>query len=174
MHQALKRPSDERLVPFAVTAALVRGMTIAPRVQVFTQLSCASIYQDYNLPHSHTHDSPLAPASYPRYNLTDVGAPVEEDGGYILIPSSATPLGWLSSAQPAPDRCHADPAVQSRAARLQTTFMIITVSRSCPRIVLHNELRTRVSPLPSPTAGGATLARNTEGCVCSRSARSDC
>ncbi|TEB34790.1 hypothetical protein FA13DRAFT_1505816 [Coprinellus micaceus] len=36
------RPRPLWLVPFAILAALVRGMTLAPRVEVYTQLACLS------------------------------------------------------------------------------------------------------------------------------------
>ncbi|KAF6759966.1 hypothetical protein DFP72DRAFT_1063697 [Ephemerocybe angulata] len=38
------RPRPLWLVPFAIVAALVRGMTLAPRVEVYTQLACYSLY----------------------------------------------------------------------------------------------------------------------------------
>ena len=93
-----------------------RGMTIAPRVEVFTQLSCNSVYghTDYN----HTrHD--LVTTSYSFH--------ISEDGN-VLRP-------FIDSDEDDNDddpmriptkRCLDDPAVQSGAARIQmymTTIM---------------------------------------------------
>ncbi|KAG9088767.1 hypothetical protein FS749_001921, partial [Ceratobasidium sp. UAMH 11750] len=35
-----RRPSPRLLVPFALATALCRGMTLAPRVEVFTRIAC--------------------------------------------------------------------------------------------------------------------------------------
>ncbi|KAF9485211.1 MFS general substrate transporter [Pholiota conissans] len=46
------------LVPFAVLASLVRGMTLAPRVEVFTQLSCNRLHGGHNWNHTQTIPAP--------------------------------------------------------------------------------------------------------------------
>jgi MFS family permease len=97
-------------------------MTLAPRVEVFTQLACGTLHSHYN----HTailsgltmqsadtlHDnsdisfySPLAP-----YTMVSLGAAYGNDDGDDdprVLPSK---------------RCTSDPAVQAAAARLQTVM----------------------------------------------------
>lgn len=78
------------LIPFAILTSLQRSLTVAPRVEVFTQLACAQIYQHQP---SSLHDS------FPVVVLDD------QDDDPRRLPSS---------------RCLSDPAVQSRSARLQS------------------------------------------------------
>ncbi|KAJ7170723.1 hypothetical protein C8R43DRAFT_980730 [Mycena crocata] len=117
------------LVPFAVTAALVRGMTLAPRIEVFTQLSCSRLHHSYN----HTAATatwleatsvmptyaplyfgldPLGPQFNPAPNHAVSDEPWDDDDTGDDDPTR------LPSA-----RCMADPAVQAGAARLQTIFV---------------------------------------------------
>ncbi|KAJ3824680.1 major facilitator superfamily domain-containing protein [Lentinula raphanica] len=53
------------LVPFAITASLVRGMTMAPRVEVFTQLACASMHHHIR----HTYNSNNSTSNFQSHNL---------------------------------------------------------------------------------------------------------
>ncbi|KAJ7664699.1 major facilitator superfamily domain-containing protein [Mycena rosella] len=101
------------LVPFAITAALVRGMTLAPRVEVFTQLACSRVHHSYN----HTANTVLEAsfhygsdsAAVPLRFLDPIGEPWDNDGS-----DNPTQL-------PSP-RCASDPAVQASAARVQTMY----------------------------------------------------
>ncbi|KAG2070750.1 hypothetical protein BDR04DRAFT_1099407 [Suillus decipiens] len=110
------------LVPFALIASLTRGMTLASRVEVFTQLSCHSLYEDYN----HTrmvpghHDTPFNSSHY-------VVAPVEPRLISVhLVPSPIHNSGKIQNGDDEDPRvipnkkCISDPAVQAGAARLQT------------------------------------------------------
>ncbi|KAL1742863.1 major facilitator superfamily domain-containing protein [Schizophyllum fasciatum] len=114
------RPRPLWLVPFALTAAISRGMTLAPRVQVFTQLSCNTIlHQD-----SSSLDS-LALSAYPSVqNNTPSYAPLFPFDAHspervIFLDSSDVDV---SSAAPR-SFCTSDPRVQRGAARMQTTMM---------------------------------------------------
>lgn len=82
-------------------------MTLAPRVQVFTQLSCNQLY------HHQSHNLPID------YSLPPVSDNIYADttGSYHLL--SFDPLSHV----PPGNTCASDPAVQSRAARLQTIMM---------------------------------------------------
>ncbi|KAG1883390.1 hypothetical protein F4604DRAFT_1535448, partial [Suillus subluteus] len=110
------------LVPFALIASLTRGMTLASRVEVFTQLSCHSVYEHYNhtsvihTPFNSSHDvvDPVEPhlisvhlASSPvlTSGKTQENGDADEDDDPRMIPSK---------------KCVSDPAVQAGAARLQT------------------------------------------------------
>ncbi|KAJ7723459.1 major facilitator superfamily domain-containing protein [Mycena maculata] len=99
------------IVPFAITASLVRGMTLAPRVEVFTQLSCSRLHPNH---YNHTTNTLLETPFY--YGSLEPGrpftAPVEgpwnnDDDDPRQIPSR---------------RCTSDPAVTAGAARIQTMF----------------------------------------------------
>ncbi|KAJ7929072.1 major facilitator superfamily domain-containing protein [Mycena leptocephala] len=100
------------LVPFAIAAALIRGMTLSSRVEVYTQLSCSRLHHNYNtstlLEAPFHYDSPQ-PAS-----ITLIfDEPRDGDGNGEEHP------GQLPSP-----RCLSDPAVQAGAARIQTMFTI--------------------------------------------------
>jgi hypothetical protein len=75
-------------------------MTLAPRVQVYTQLACQAVY----------HHSPLSsnlPSTTPSFaNISSVSI-------------------FTSLAAPHQDPCKADPAVQAKAASLQMLYMLI-------------------------------------------------
>ncbi|KAJ6516390.1 major facilitator superfamily domain-containing protein [Mycena sanguinolenta] len=98
-----------RLVPFAIAAALIRGMTLSSRVEVYTQLSCSHIYHKSNM----TGPAPEAPFYYPApqpslitfYNPIDTWNETDSD----QLPSR---------------QCISDPAVQAGAARIQTLISI--------------------------------------------------
>ncbi|KAJ7101611.1 major facilitator superfamily domain-containing protein [Mycena crocata] len=99
------------LVPFAIIAALVRGMTLAPRVEVFTQLSCSRLHHNYN----HTTSTLLgAPFHYgsPQPVALRFTDPIEDPWD-----SDGDDPRQVPSAQ-----CMSDPAVQAGAARIQTIF----------------------------------------------------
>ncbi|KAF8656267.1 hypothetical protein AX16_002703 [Volvariella volvacea WC 439] len=135
------------LVPFAITAALVRGMTLAPRVEVFTQLSCYRLHGHPNYNHSTT--SPIAsnPTLRPLYTVLDPLAPHPHpewqsrhydtnDSKLVLV--SFSPLqgdGGYGEDEDDPRRlpsakCVSDAEVQSGAAQLQTMMTVIMGSLS--------------------------------------------
>ena len=101
-------------------------MTLAPRVEVFTQLACQSVLgRDINYNHTHTHhahslradistsqEGPDIPEIIPAFILSKFDQD-SDDGGIN------EPLGFP------PERCSKDPQVQSVAARLQTTVVIV-------------------------------------------------
>ncbi|KAJ3500851.1 hypothetical protein NLJ89_g9607 [Agrocybe chaxingu] len=128
------------LVPFAVTAALVRGMTLAPRVGVLTQLACTRIHGrgDWN----HTQHAP-SPSSFLLDSHPDFDSGALSIGARTALLAAVDPLGphiYTSTVFPdpilhdndatlrpfqipsplPPTNCAADPAVQAGAARLQT------------------------------------------------------
>ncbi|KAH9939520.1 MFS general substrate transporter [Amylocystis lapponica] len=96
------------LVPFALFASIVRGMTLGPRVEIFTQLSCNAIYG---------HDV---------YDHTTIGADsIFSSINHIPlhIDPSGPHLSRLHFISQLPSkRCLQDAAVQAGAARLQTTM----------------------------------------------------
>ncbi|KAJ7707662.1 major facilitator superfamily domain-containing protein [Mycena rosella] len=121
------------LVPFAITAALVRGMTIAPRVEVFTQLSCSRLHHSYN--HTATawvEATSLIPPLAPLYFGLDPLGPQfnpERNEGTFLVPTKDDPWDDSDTGDDDPrqlpsPRCMSDPAVQAGAARLQTSFTV--------------------------------------------------
>ncbi|KAJ7179642.1 major facilitator superfamily-domain-containing protein [Mycena filopes] len=98
------------LVPFAVAAALIRGMTLAPRVEIYTQLSCSRLHHSYN--HTSTlFDAPFYPES-------------AQSDSFTFFNSSPSTGDGNGDDDPRQLRCSGDPAVQSGAARIQTTFSI--------------------------------------------------
>ncbi|KAH9034417.1 major facilitator superfamily domain-containing protein [Lactarius hengduanensis] len=112
------RPRPLWIVPFALTSALVHGMTTAPRVQVYTQLACNAAYGKQPHDHSDYILSPLLSSAY---------VPLLEHATVTPIPIhfphfSHSPEHTHSEdpRQVLSERCFSDPDVQARAARLQT------------------------------------------------------
>ncbi|EGN98789.1 hypothetical protein SERLA73DRAFT_160454 [Serpula lacrymans var. lacrymans S7.3] len=109
------RPRPLWLVPFALVASLTRGMTLASRVEVFTQLACNSLHgHDHELYNHtlHTHLSLL----HPIHHSLDPAGP-------HLIPLHYTDIDDDPENDPRTipsSKCVSDPAVQARAARTQT------------------------------------------------------
>ncbi|EMD33326.1 hypothetical protein CERSUDRAFT_57074 [Gelatoporia subvermispora B] len=132
------RPRPLWLVPFAIVASIVRGMTLAPRVQVFTQLSCNAIYGHDIFDHTtHNHTAVLSYGNSPVVlHLDPAGPPLTrlDLNLYPFVPTSDYPTSttWRASIDggddddepdpraPPSKRCLEDPAVQAGAARIQT------------------------------------------------------
>ncbi|KAI0683398.1 major facilitator superfamily domain-containing protein [Cytidiella melzeri] len=135
------RPRPLWLVPFGIVASIVRGMTLAPRVQVFTQLSCNELYGHdvydhtshsgintttlYTSPHSshtllYSTLDPFGP-HYGRQSLDPVFS--SSDNIFPSDFSSIVPReeDGVDPRLVVTNRCLSDPRVQSGAARLQTT-----------------------------------------------------
>ncbi|KAJ3476132.1 hypothetical protein NLI96_g11375 [Meripilus lineatus] len=106
-----------RLVPFVIIASLVRGMTLAPRVQVFTQLSCNAIYGHdvYN----HTN-SPF----FPDHINTDSLVLQNPHSPYKSVSDDDDDNETDPRSLPS-TRCLSDPAVQAGAAKIQTIMTTI-------------------------------------------------
>ncbi|PFH53010.1 hypothetical protein AMATHDRAFT_118707, partial [Amanita thiersii Skay4041] len=105
------------LVPFVIAAALARGMTLAPRVEVFTQLSCHKVFRERPTHSVYQGETttlmstfvPLDPLSPQLFPLSRFPGDEEDDtNDPMQVPSR---------------RCISDPAVQAGAARLQTLMM---------------------------------------------------
>ncbi|KAI0956492.1 hypothetical protein AcV7_006879 [Taiwanofungus camphoratus] len=132
------RPRPLWLVPFSITASIVRGMTLGPRVEVFTQLSCNNIYGHDVYDHTSTGNDTLLPS-----NLLRVPVQIDPTGPYLHRPYFTFPTVDEQTVhfvtedptnstddndgddEPDPrtvpsKRCLQDPAVQAGAARLQT------------------------------------------------------
>ncbi|KAJ8072424.1 hypothetical protein PM082_015983 [Marasmius tenuissimus] len=118
------------LVPFAITAALVRGMTLAPRLEVFTQLSCLS-------QHHHTYGNSHSPLSQPIHSLytsTDPNGPsftpsITTRDGVVAIHTNTSDIEHSHDDDDNDDprriptpKCVGNPAVQAGAARIQTVM----------------------------------------------------
>jgi hypothetical protein len=90
-------------------------MTLAPRVQVFTQLSCNQLYHDHSYNTFPIYNSSQFATLYVDHIHSDPATP-------YYLPS------FDSSVPPSPPQntCSSDPAVQSRTARFQT-IMVTTM-----------------------------------------------
>ena len=99
-------------------------MTLAPRVEVFTQLACGTIHSHYN----HTTVSSNSTVLSSTYNLNNPFIPL-----YMILdpvaPHNIIPVRSLDTEDDGGEddprtlpsqRCMSDPAVQAGAARLQT------------------------------------------------------
>lgn len=120
------------LVPFAISSAVVRGMTLAPRIEVFTQLSCSALhvqYADQSPPLSflqtNSNISSTADASF-YFSLDPLGPhldPGRPQYDSIILPPTALGRGDEEDPRRLPSQqCLGNPAVQAGAARLQTTM----------------------------------------------------
>lgn len=105
-------------------------MTLAPRVQVYTQLSCNAIYGHDKYDHTNTRDNiSMLSSSYQHvpYHIDPAGPSINHlDLNYILSDNThSTSLDSGDDEEPDPrmeptERCLKDPAVQKGAARIQT------------------------------------------------------
>ncbi|GJE85679.1 MFS general substrate transporter [Phanerochaete sordida] len=126
------RPRPLWLVPFAIVASIVRGMTLAPRVQVYTQLSCNAVYGHDVYDHTNHTFATLSPARSFNASL-DRNAPIATAFGPLLDEHGTQVMSvHFARASPADDddepdprnvpskRCLSDAKVQAGAARIQT------------------------------------------------------
>ena len=112
-------------------------MTVAPRVEVFTQLSCNALHYNHT---SFTISLPAHAASKSDSHHLYVPIHLPSDSGPLPLfshfhPSDGTtplsPITTYSNDDDDPRRipsnkCLSDPAVQAGAARIQTTMTIIS------------------------------------------------
>ncbi|KJA22926.1 hypothetical protein HYPSUDRAFT_138336 [Hypholoma sublateritium FD-334 SS-4] len=112
------RPRPLWLVPFAVLASLVRGMTLAPRVEVFTQLSCNRLHGDHRWNHTQTTPAELHASLFA--SIDPLGPHFVPTTLFLRDSDDTEDPRRIPSA-----RCQADPAVQAGAARLQTMMTTI-------------------------------------------------
>ncbi|KAH9933638.1 MFS general substrate transporter [Epithele typhae] len=120
------------LVPFAVIASVVRGMTLAPRVQVYTQLSCNAVYghDGYN----HTVLATTLPSSLPHASNSSDFAPTlhasfpdgsgPDSAHSIIINFENDDNDEPDPRSPPSERCLKDSEVTARAASLQTLMTV--------------------------------------------------
>ncbi|THH32642.1 hypothetical protein EUX98_g1534 [Antrodiella citrinella] len=139
------RPRPLWLVPFALIASMVRGMTLAPRVQVFTQLSCNIVHGHDK--YDHTSSMPAAldlvvPTRTPsalsqgllgpqhdiHFDPSTVSSGTSRLHSFVRFENSSA--GSDESESRNPPICSKDPAVQAIAARLQT-IMAMSVGTLC-------------------------------------------
>ncbi|KAF5367389.1 hypothetical protein D9758_003750 [Tetrapyrgos nigripes] len=119
------RPRPLWLVPFAITGALVRGMTLAPRVEVFTQLSCATVHKHHPYNHTNAILIPHNPEYMSIYSALDPVGPhlSSVHSTSVLLPSHQDDDDGAQEEDPRrlpSERCISDPKVTAGAARLQT------------------------------------------------------
>ncbi|KZT73532.1 MFS general substrate transporter [Daedalea quercina L-15889] len=120
------------LVPFSITASIVRGMTIGPRVEVFTQLSCNSIHGHHAYNHTSENTNAILPPIY-SHVPSHIASSSSLDGFSIALPSIIDHRSITFATQSSDDNededdprnlpsnsCSQDAAVQKGAARLQT------------------------------------------------------
>lgn len=95
-------------------------MTLAPRVEVFTQLSCAAIHH----PHHHNTHSLAIPSPSTRHHNTSTAL---SQLSFDPLTHSAITISLKHDSDESDDprrlpslRCLSDPTVQAAAARLQT------------------------------------------------------
>ncbi|KAF8839621.1 hypothetical protein BDN67DRAFT_969725 [Paxillus ammoniavirescens] len=114
------------LVPFALTASITRGMTLASRVEVFTELSCRQLHDSYN--HTVIASNAQGPYMSVHHSLDPLAARPNITPLYFHSQSPPKSLkesegdgvskGDDSRVIPG-KKCVSDPAVQAGAARLQ-------------------------------------------------------
>lgn len=119
------------LVPFALATSLTRGMTLASRVEVFTELSCNQLRDPYKHTSVSIDNSTFGlPSTY-----HPPGAQAQPSISLFFPPSPTASLfketkgdGIREGDDPRVipgNKCVSDPAVQAKAARLQTIMTTI-------------------------------------------------
>lgn len=105
------------LVPFALVTALVRGMTLAPRVEVYTHLACNQFHRHYN--HTVT-----PPTTLDDYSTTSLYSTLDPLGPHLSFSHALVNFSTLQDTPIGPPNCKQLPEVQATAARIQTTLTI--------------------------------------------------
>ncbi|KAL4062750.1 major facilitator superfamily domain-containing protein [Scleroderma yunnanense] len=115
------------LVPFALITSVTRAMTLASRVEVLTELSCNNLHDSYN------HTTIVLDITSPRTLSEGLhsSSALAQDSTHLYFPP-LLPVSFLKESQgdgvsegddprviPG-KKCVSDPAVQARAAGLQT------------------------------------------------------
>ncbi|KAG8686741.1 hypothetical protein FRC09_013944, partial [Ceratobasidium sp. 395] len=128
-----RRPSPRLLVPFALASALCRGITLAPRVEVFTRIACDGLRIE---PHTevaalsekpliHTLQTPLPHLVFA--TLPAIPSEPLHLSAAALIRHHNHSTGVIAPPRPlSADECRADPVVQRGAAKLQTVMLTLT------------------------------------------------
>ncbi|KIO34617.1 hypothetical protein M407DRAFT_16586 [Tulasnella calospora MUT 4182] len=134
------KPNPYWVVPFWLLACFSRGMTLAPRVEVYTHLACAAYeHQLHRHPHSELEPSP------PPFSLTSA-SPLSDlatfpswhaygvTETFLFVTNNQTTGSVSASRRGHEDKvisrgpskaCLTDPTVQQYAARLQTVVILI-------------------------------------------------
>ncbi|KAI0048291.1 MFS general substrate transporter [Auriscalpium vulgare] len=93
-----------RIAPVVLVSSLCRGMTLAPRIEVYTAIACRALHDAPTATLVSGHNAFYAPSLLPSNHS-------EQSANVVLpdIPASVM------------DECSADPKVQARAARIQAS-----------------------------------------------------
>lgn len=98
-----------------------RGMTLAPRVQIYTELSCDALYR-------RQHYGPFSNPSNHSLHPTLASEYIAPPSTPVYFPHFSNSRGYNDAEVPwqfLSQDCLSDPAVQSGAASLQTTMATI-------------------------------------------------
>ncbi|KAH8818804.1 major facilitator superfamily domain-containing protein [Flagelloscypha sp. PMI_526] len=117
------RPRQLWIVPVILVASLVRGMTLAPRINVYTELACREVQWDNNTgtAPSHSNDTTVVDPHSPIISFGTVPG-VAEHPYSISLPQILSADSQSLGTSTTSSRCTDDPAVQSRAATIQAIF----------------------------------------------------
>ncbi|CAE7098979.1 unnamed protein product [Rhizoctonia solani] len=119
-----RRAAPKLLVPFILASALCRGMTLASRVEVLTQVACDERRLKLGVPYS---PDPLGDSGTDHDLLFNLGyiPPQPQLPGMHLAGAEKDNSSNLVFSPLSPDTCRADPAVQRDAAKLQALVLIL-------------------------------------------------
>ncbi|KAI9510741.1 MFS general substrate transporter [Russula earlei] len=122
-HKSFYRPRPLWIVPVAMIASLVRGMTLAPRVQVYTQLSCNALHRRQH----HGLSGDTLPSN-PSLSSILIQEQIDPPPILVYFPYAIKSSDHDSEGprQILSQDCLSDPTVQADAARLQATMATIT------------------------------------------------
>lgn len=120
-------------MPFAIIASLARGMTLAPRVEVFTQLACGTLHHShihYNHTSSTSNQTVGAHAAYLHNPYPSTYSSQDSEGSRNTISIRIFENGSSDGGEDDPrnlpsEQCMSDSGVQAKAARLQTIMTTI-------------------------------------------------
>ncbi|KAF5359873.1 hypothetical protein D9756_003450 [Leucocoprinus leucothites] len=181
------------LVPFALIASITRGMTLAPRVEVFTQLSCHRVYGIHHPQISSINTtsnsffnstSPSSSSPFPYSNLLHLSPHFPDsaptlgtqsiiDGGPIFSPSSPDddtydPNDGTSDPRSIPSSKYADDYDDGLLSALTTGWDLVFILVSTPGSPLskHGHILLLIAPIVEGALGGwSTLQATTSAYV---------
>lgn len=113
-----KKPSSLWMLPIVFFFGLSRGVTVAPRIDVYTQIACDELHMNTPVQAQPLHTlwfhTPSAPITSPPVHSrikTNLTVNITDDSSYLS-----------THAEAIPKECLDDPVVHSRAAQIQATL----------------------------------------------------
>ncbi|KAG8864856.1 hypothetical protein FRB96_003442 [Tulasnella sp. 330] len=134
------KASRHWLIPFWLIASFSRGMTLAPRVEIYTNLACEAYYPDHA---HHTHHNTTGTGNFTLAESGVFTTPISYHTFQEIAPTTSfvyrtdahaderqpdhpiLPVADGEDPAMPKERCYSDPVVQAHSAQLQMAVILI-------------------------------------------------